>query len=328
MEKEQIKAQVKERFYSIRIRTIVLTLSIVISMVLFFLVTVGFNDTINWVDFIFLATLQVITHCIYFPDGDLFGQQDKIYQANKKAYNENATRINKEKKIEKLREYCKVECELRKKSYIENELAVIGITEDEFIFFRSKTEEEIKKTKVWEIDGAMIVLSRTKRIRLYKLLFKEIPVEANTPETIMSAIENSGRKAIHDKTKSYNITAYIRKVLMAFVVGGFLAYIGYSLKDTFTLADVVRIFVYLTSIVSTAVMSYSAGEKSSKVYKTQFYIALILFIDGFFEWTEKGETIIMQNIEKELQESKKQEITLGTVVEQIEEKTTDNTKEE
>ena len=116
------------------------------------------------------------------------------------------------------------------------------------------------------------------------MIFKELPVEPNHPETIMSAVENNGTKAVKDGSVAYKTHSYIRKALQAVVIGGIFAYIGYTVRDGIGIAEIAQIFMYLTSLFSTAVMSFSSGETCSKVYKSHFYVDLVNFIDGFNEW--------------------------------------------
>ena len=285
----------KSRMATIRIRTWTLTLAIIVSLVFYLLVNVTTKQAINWIDFLLLCTVQIIVHSLYFPDGDLFGQKDTAFISNKKAYNEKATDINQNKEIAQLRKYCKYEFEQRKQRYILNVLGEIGITEEEYEKLKQKTEKEIKDMKTFEtkeiIDGEekgrLIVFSKHKKKLLSNLLFKPLPVEENHPETIMSAVENDGNKAIKDGSISYKAHSYIRKILMAVVVGGIFAYIGYTVRDGFGWTEIVSICMYLTTLFTTAVMAFTSGETCSKVYKSHFYLNLANFIDGFNEWNFK-----------------------------------------
>ncbi len=295
----------KQRLTTIRLRTWTLTLTIIVALVFYFLVTVTTKQTISWVDFVLLCTVQILCHSLYFPDGDLFGQKDEAYISNKNSYNEKATTINQNKDIAKLREYCKIEFEERKQRYILNECGIIGITLEELNILKQKPEEEIKKIKSFKtkelVDGKekekIIVFSKFKRKKLYALIFKTIPVEENHPETIMSAIEENGNKAIKDGSISYKVHSYIRKILQAVILGGIFAYIGYTVKGGIGFAEIVQIFMYLTTLFSTAVISFTSGENCSKVYKSRFYLELSNFIDGFNEWNYKNRTIINDNNE-------------------------------
>lgn len=282
----------RTRLTTIRLRTWTLTLAIVVSLVFYLIVNVSTKQAINWIDFLLLCTIQIVVHSIYFPDGDLYGQKNEAFINNKSAYNEKATEINQNKEIAKLREYCKVEYEERKQRYILNVLGEIGITEEEYAQLKQKTEKEIKEMETFEtkeiIDGEekgrLIVFSKHKKKLLKALLFKPLPIEENHPETIMSAIENNGNKAIKDGSIAYKTQAYIRKIFMAVVVGGVFAYIGYTVKDGFGWAELVSICMYLTTLFTTAVMAFTSGETCSKVHKSHFYLDLANFIDGFNEW--------------------------------------------
>lgn len=292
---DELKTNVKARTMNIRLRTWTLTIAIILSMVFYFLVNVIFKNKINVIDFVFLAVVQILGHCLYFPEGDIYGQKDSAYINNKKAYNEKATKINSEHKIKDLGEYCKFEFKQRKKRYVEIELGYLCLTEKDFNLLSQKSPEEIKKIKSFvrkaEKEGEedkTIHFNRKQRRRLYNLIFEPIPVEPNQPETIMSALENNGKKAIRDESIPYRTGVYIKKFLLATVVGLFFAYVGYTLRDGITLADITRIFVYVTTLFSTVVLSFTSGETCSKVYKKNFYINLANFIDGFFEWENNG----------------------------------------
>lgn len=284
----------KARLITVRLRTWTLTLAIVITLIFYFLVNVVTRQAINWIDFVLLCILQIVTHSMYFPDGELFGQKDPSFISNKKSYNEKADDLNTKREFKRLREYCKYEYGERKKSYIINECSFIGITEEELENLKQKSEKEIKALRLYElkevVDGEekvkLIFLSKKKRKHLYNLLFNPLPVEENHAETIMSAVENNGNKAIRDGSIAFKIQSYIRKILTAIVIGGIFAYIGYTVRDGFGFEQIVSISMYLTTLFSTAVMAFSSGETCSKVYKNHFYIDLANFIDGFNEWND------------------------------------------
>lgn len=282
----------KQRVETIRLRTWTLTLAILITLALYLLVNVTTKQSINWVDFVILCVMQIIVHSLYFPDGDLFGQKDSAFINNKTAYNNKASLVNENKEIANLRKYCDFEFEERKKRYVLNQCSIIGITLDELEMLKQKTEKEIRKLEKFEtkeiVDGEekgrLIFFSKHKRKILYNLIFKPIPVEKNHPETIMSAVENDGNKAIRDGSISYKAHSYIRKILTAVVVGGIFAYIGYTLRDGFGFTQVVQIAMYVTTLFTTAVMAFTSGETCSKVHKSHFYLDLANFLDGFNEW--------------------------------------------
>lgn len=290
-ESKYLKAT-KTRLITVRMRTWTLTLAIIVSLIFYLIVNVTTRQAINWIDFILLCTMQIITHSLYFPDGDLFGQKDTAFINNKTAYNDKASDINLNKQISQLRKYCKVEFEERKHRYILTIIGEIGITEAEFESLKSKSEKEIKEMQFFETregtkegdDPHVIFFSKHKKKLLSKLLFKALPVEENHPETIMSAVENDGNKAIRDGSILYKAQSYIRKIFMAVIVGGIFAYIGYKVKDGFGWTEIVSICMYLTTLFTTAVMAFTSGETCSRVYKSHFYLDLANFIDCFNEW--------------------------------------------
>lgn len=294
-ESENFKRATKQRVETIRLRTWTLTLAILISLALYLLVNVTTKQSINWIDFVLLCTMQIIVHSLYFPDGDLFGQKDTAFINNKSAYNEKASTINENKEIASLREYCNYEFEERKARYVANQCGLIGITLEELELLKQHDEKyilELEKFETKEIGNGgeksrIIYFSKHKRKILYDLIFKPLPVEKNHPETIMSAVENNGNKAIKDGSISYKAHSYIRKILTAVVVGGIFAYIGYTLRDGFGFAQVVQICMYITTLFTTAVMAFTSGETCSKVHKSHFYLDLANFIDGFNEWNSK-----------------------------------------
>lgn len=308
----KITTTIKDRANTIRLRTWTLTLAIVVTLVFYFLVTVSTKQEINPIDFIFLCLVQIITHCLYFPDGDLYGQKTKTFIDNKQAYNDRATEINQHKKIGQLREYCKIEFEERKKRYILNECGSIDITLDELNILKQLKEEEIKKLKCYEFKykdkdtgkekSKIVNFSKAKRKRLYNLIFKKLPIEPNYPETIMSAVENDGNSAIKDSSISYKAHSYIRKIFQAVVIGGIFAYIGYTVRDGIGIAEIVQILMYLTALFSTAVLGFSGGENCSKIYKSRFYVDLVNFIDSFNEWEiknpVKAEDTLIEDVEE------------------------------
>lgn len=295
-ESENFKRATKQRVETIRLRTWTLTLAILISLALYLLVNVTTRQSINWIDFVLLCTMQIIVHSLYFPDGDLFGQKDTAFISNKSAYNEKASEINEKKEIANLRKYCNYEFEERKERYIQNQCGLIGITIEELELLKQHDEKYILELQCFEtkevVNGEtkkrLIFFSKHKRKILYDLIFKPLPVEKNHPETIMSAVENNGNKAIKDGSISYKAQSYIRKILTAIVVGGIFAYIGYTLRDGFGFAQVVQICMYITTLFTTAVMAFTSGETCSKVHKSHFYLDLANFIDGFNEWNSKS----------------------------------------
>lgn len=298
------------RVATIRIRTWALTLAIIVALIFYLLASITTKDGIDIIDFIFKATIQIVVFFLYFPDGELFGQRNPVFVANRQAYNDRAGDINQNERIARLREYCKTEYEERKKRYILSECGAMDITLDELDTLKTLSAKEVRNLETYEIKNPenpkkskMLFFTRAKRKRLYNLLFKPLPIEENHPETIMCAVERDSSKAIKDGSVFFRKGTYIRKVVQATVVAGFLAYIGYTLKDGIGLPEVISIFIYLTTIFTTAVMAFSAGEKCSKVYKSEFYVELINFIDAFNEWDNHIEETEDTNVQPPLLES-------------------------
>lgn len=270
------------RFKAVRLRTISLSILILITLVLYLLVNVITKNSINFIDFVVMATLQIVIQYIYFPDGEMFGQRNEVFIRNRDAYNEKALNINTKGNYGKLREYCEYEYQKRRNDYIVNECGFIGITLKELEILKNRKPE--KDLKFIELNERYIPLTRKKRKHLLRLIYDKLPIEKNQPETIMSAVENNGHKAIGDKSQTYKLIARITTIFKAVVIGGFLAYIGYTAKDGIGFVEIVKMFMYLTTMLSSAVFSFSGGERCQAVYKNQFYIDLSNFIDGFEEW--------------------------------------------
>ena len=272
----------------IRIRTITLTMLVIAVLALYLLVQTYFRDEISWIDFIILTAVTIIMHFVYFPDGELNGQRDVRYITNNQAYNDKAELINSKRQIFNLNEYCKVDFDIRKKSYVETHCGYLEITPEILEYFRDTySYKDLKKNEYLFTSAKQdkkYFLSKYKRKQLIKLLFKELPIGYNFPDTILSAKETDSSRAIVDESKRFKYITNTTKIITAIIIGLVLAYIGLSKKDEFTIADLAKMLMYLTSIVSTAVFSYSAGEKSMKIFKCDFYIALCNFIERFFVW--------------------------------------------
>lgn len=296
---DEVVSGAKNRVKTIRLRTWTLTCAILITLALYLLVNLTTKQSINWIDFAITCAMQIVIHSTYFPDGDLYGQKDAAYIANKQAYNKKATKINEDKNIAKLREFCEWEFEERKQRYVLNQLGLLNITLEELEKLKEKSEREIKHLESFEHDGKLMFFSKHKRKILYNLIFKPLPIQKNHPETIMSAVENNGSSAIRDGSVSYKAQAFIKKILMAVVVGGFFAYVGYTLRDGFGFVQVVQICMYTTTLFTTAVMAFTSGENCSRVHKSHFYLDLANFIDAFEEWLQPNANI--DNIEKKLE---------------------------
>ena len=309
--------EIKNRFMALRIRTLVLTLVIIVTLAFYLCVNAIINEEIDLIDFAILSFVQIVTHCLYFPDGELYGSNNAKLVANRNSYNTKANLVNQKMQFAELKDYCKVDFDTRKRSYIETKCGYIGLTYDDYKFIEANYSlENIKKSHSLELNGKVYFLSRYKRKVLIAILFKELPVGYNNPETILSALDTDRSSRIIDKSRGYKIQAYIKKIFMAIVVGGVMAYIGYKAKDGFGLTDVVRMLTYLTSLLTTAILSYSSGEVCQKVYKNEFYVELALFLDNFFEWLFTNKEIDIQKISIEdilLRKKKKEEtLTLET----------------
>ena len=283
--------KVGQRVLSIRVRTLTLTLAILLALVFYIIVNVTTRQAINFVDFALLCIMQILAHAMYYPDGDLFGQKSDRYVGNKKSYNDKADAVLIGGQSERLAEYCEWEYEQRKARYVKYQLGLLGINENDLEFLKGKTEKEIKKLKKYEYtkDGKdyTVCFSKTKRNMLYDLIFKPLPVEKNNPETILSAVENDGTRRIRDNSKRYSALTWAIKLFCIFVIGTIFAYLGYSLRDNFGFPQVVQMCMYLTTLFSTAVTSYSSGETCSRVHRANFYKDLADFLDGFNEWNAK-----------------------------------------
>lgn len=272
----------------IRVRTITLTLLVVVVLIFYLLVQASFKDAVSWIDFIILTAITIIIHFTYYPDGELRGQQDERYITNCIAYNDKAELINTKRQIFNLTEYCKVDFDNRKKAYVETHCGYLEITPEILKFIRGNYSiKDIKKSEYIYLDEEQTkkyFLSKYKTRTIIKLLFKELPIGYNYPETILSAKETDGSKSIQDGSVKFKWVTNTTKIITALLLGLILAYIGFSTKDSFGLDDGCRLAMYLTSMVATAVFSYSSGEKSMKIFKCNFYIALSNFIERFFEW--------------------------------------------
>lgn len=285
VDSNEIKKETISRVKSLRIRTIILTLALVGCIAFYCLMQWIITGEINVVGLVISAIIQISTHFAYFDDGLIYGEKDDVYKANRTAYNNKADKINENKQFNQLREYCKVEFEQRKKRYVDAKLSYIGITHEEFEELKHKSIEEIKNIEKFEFDGRIMFFTKKRRKALYNLIFNEIPIEENEPEFIMSAVSFNKSKAISDGSTGYETRAHIIKILWATVVACFLAYISFTFK-TFGWENLVEMGVYLITMIITAVFSYTAGEKGTKVYKSKFYNELSMFLDGFNTWYE------------------------------------------
>lgn len=294
MEKKEFVGKLKSGSHTIRLRTWTLSVAIIGAIILYFLVQVGFDNEVNFVDLLFLSTIQIVVHFLYFPDGDLFGQKATVYVSNKNTYNDKATEITENGRVGKLREYCVIEYNRRRQLYIATVCGHIGIEVKDYERLMQLPQEEVKHLKSVETAGKTIYLTKKRRKWLYDLIFEPLPVETNDPETILSATEERFGAAVNDESVHYRKKQNVKRVIQSFVVGTALAYIGYTSRDGITLAVIVKTVVNLVSVFTTAVMSFSRGETCSSVYRNRFYVKLSNFIDGFNEWRKQEEEIKTQ----------------------------------
>lgn len=299
VDSNEIKKETVSRVKSLRARTIILTLALTACIAFYCLMQWIITGEINIVGLIISGLIQIITHFAYFNDGFLFGEKDEVYKANRSAYNQKADGVNEKKQFNQLREYCKIEYEQRKQRYIDAKLSYIGITHEEFKELKQKSIEELKTIDKFEFDGRIIFFTKKRRKALYNLVFEEIPIEENEPEFIMSAVSFNKSKAITDGSTSYETRVHVIRVLRATLVAVFLAYISYTFKS-FGWENLVEMGIYLITMIVTAVFSYSAGEKGTKVYKSKFYNELSMFLDGFNTWYETlpKEPKVFDNVEQ------------------------------
>lgn len=283
----------KQRFKTIRLRTWVITATILIALAFWIILQVTTKDTISWLDFIVLCTVQILAHLAYFPDGEAFGRTNERYITNKAKYDELATKINNDDKYYRLRDYCAFEFEERKAQYINTMLGYVGITEKEFEQIKLLSEKEIKALKEWEITEKvngeetkrLVHFNKRKKQILNDLIFKPIPVRRNETDTIVSGKEVDVTEQLADPSKPAKRWTYIGTVLKIVIVAVFFAYIVWDIKDGYNwLVDTAKYIMYIGCLITTATMSFTNGERIQKVYKTEFYIQLSQFIERFYEW--------------------------------------------
>lgn len=287
----------KHRLQAVRLRTWIITFTILISLAFWIVLSVTTRDTISWIDFIMLCIVQTLGHFAYFPDGEAYGQTDSRFVANKNTYNELASKINADDKYYRLRDYCAYEYEERKAQYINTMLGYIGITEKEFEEIKLMSAKEIKKLNSFEItekvngheQKRLIHFSKHKRGILQDLIFKPLPVQRNEADTIVSGKETNITERVHDHSENEKKKTHGAKILKIVLIGLLLAYITWNIKDGFGLGDLARLITYMGSLLTTAVMSFTSGEKIQKIYKTEFYVELSQFIERFYEWDKKHE---------------------------------------
>lgn len=286
MENIEIKGtKIKYKNTIIRIPTILFSVLMVGTLAIYFLVNVSFGSTLDVANFILLATMEVATFYLYYPDGQLKGQNSERYLNNKMVYNTKASKVNAKRQVKNLQAYCVVEYKERIKEHIETELGCCDLDYNDYMYLKSHiSEKELKKAKELEIEGRMIYLDRSKKKRLIQLLFRKMPVSANNSRTILSAVETNSQAAISDKSKKDKVLSQFR---MAVKVASIAFFSGYTLitnRDGITLNTIAQLVLDLFAIFLVAITSYIQGENNQKQYKANFYMDLSIFLDNFYEW--------------------------------------------
>lgn len=288
MNKDEFKNQVKQKTSSIRLRTWTATLAIFVAIILYILINVATKSKIDPIDFVFLVIIQLVLYSLFFPDGELSGAKDETFMANHNAYNQKAGMINEKYLFGELRDYCDYEFEERKKRYILEQCAEIGITIGELENIKQMPPKKVKKLDCYEVKceqgSKLIHFSKAKQKKLYALCFKDLPVEKNSADFVMSGVKTDNNKAISDLAVDFKRKSFFGKLLTAVCVGAFLAYIGYSLKDGIDFSTIVKLAIFISTMITTSVTAFASGEKCTKVYKNTTYINLVNFIDAFMAW--------------------------------------------
>ena len=288
------KEVVTSRVRTIRLRTWTLSLTIIVLLALYIFVTLSIKSRIDWIDFAITAFIQISTHFAYFPDGERYGESDKLFIAARKAYNENAARITRDSSVEKLREFCDHDFADRKERYICDSCGKIGISYDEYKELSQKSKKELSKIEVFEFGGRKIHFTYRRRRALIKIIYGRNPVKPNSPDTILSAVDRDYSENIKDDSAAYKRRKHAIKLFRSIVVGGILAYIAYNTRDGLSLAAIIKSCVFIGSMITTAVSSYISGEKASREYKKKFFVELSIFIDKFFSWQKMAPTVVTE----------------------------------
>lgn len=273
---------------NLRARTLALTFALTTCIIFYCLMQWVITGNINLISLVMSGLIQILTHFAYYDDGKINGEKDSGLKANKDAYNDKANKVNDENKFSELKKYCQKDFDERKKRYLSAKFSYIGISEIEFEILKQKSECEIKKLKKFEKDGKVIYFTEKKRKALFNLIFKPLPIEPNEPEFIMSAVSFDKSKGIKDKSVLFEKVTHLKVILKATILALFIAYIGISLQDNFSWESVIEMIYLIVVMIYTAIFSFSSGEKYNKVYKSNFYNELTMFLDGFFEYINKS----------------------------------------
>lgn len=284
---------VKDRAISLRLRTLILTGMIVLMLILYCIVQIVLNQRINVVDMIIIGIIQILSFTAYYPEGQNYGNVNKVFVNNKKAYNDKANYVNNQQLQERLGEYCEYEYKKRKNEWYENQCGILGISVDELEKIKqSYTEQEIKRlesittkrTVQGEEQDVVVHFGKKQRKRLHSLLFNPCPVEKNEADAILAACEIQREKRIIDgslSNTSTNIKVFVIRAAMMMV---FIGYLGYALRDGFSFANIMQFGMFFGTMVGTSVTAYTQGETNIKTYKNRYYVELSNFLSGFFEW--------------------------------------------
>jgi hypothetical protein len=234
---------------------------------------------------------------LYYPDGQLKGQASERYITNKENYNTNANKVNKKRQNRNLQDYCVYEYKQRIQEYIETQLGYCDLNYNDYLYLKDRiTEKELKRSKYVNINGEEVYLSKASKKILYRLLFKKMPVKANTSKMMLSAVESRAEASIRDKSKRDKALSDLRMIIK---IGAIAYFSGYMIVTTkaFTFETVVQMVMDLTSILVVIVLSYYMGEKNQRVYKADFYMELSQFLENFFEWLLYDKNIDIETFE-------------------------------
>lgn len=285
MEKNYSK-EMKARVKIIRLRTWTLTLTILALLVLYIFVTLSIKSSIDWIDFAIAAAIQISTHFAYFADGERYGETDKHFISTRDAYIKSVSLITTESTVEKLREYCEVEFQQRKDDYLNDMCNRLDISREDLCEITKLSAKKIRHLKQWDTKtNGTVYFNMEKRAILRKLVFGANPVQKNQSSTIMSAVDRDYTESIKNGQKVYKKGVNIFKgFIKPIMLGGILAYITYNMRAGLSFAAIIKSCVFIGSMITTAVSSYIAGEKSTRDYKMQFFVELATFIGDFFSW--------------------------------------------
>jgi hypothetical protein len=289
--------QVRTKHLIVRIPTIIFTIVMFITLGLYFLVNVICGSTLDVPNFIMLAFMETTSYLLYYPDGQLKGQASERYLTNKENYNTNANKVNKKRQNRNLQDYCVYEYKQRIQEYIETQLGYCDLNYNDYLYLKDRiTEKELKRSKYVNINGEEVYLSKASKKILYRLLFKKMPVKANTSKMMLSAVESRAEASIRDKSKRDKALSDLRMIIK---IGAIAYFSGYMIVTTkaFTFETVVQMVMDLTSILVVIVLSYYMGEKNQRVYKADFYMELSQFLENFFEWLLYDKNIDIETFE-------------------------------